>query len=135
MKIFISHKFRGTNKVNLRNKLEKISEILEENGHQTFIYFRDKENWRVKTFPQGKVIKEAFKEIEKCDAILSFIDQKEISEGMLLEFGFAKALDKKTILLISKKCSFPTLESISGRVIKFSSFENLTKRLNKIKLK
>ena len=135
MKIFISHKFRGTNKVNLRNKLEKISEILEENGHQTFIYFRDKENWRVKTFPQGKVIKEAFKEIEKCDAILSFIDQKEISEGMLLEFGFAKALDKKKIWLISKKCSFPTLESISGRVIKFSSFENLTKRLNKIKLK
>jgi len=129
MKIFISHKFRGTNKVNLRDKLEKISEIFEENGLQTFIYFRDKENWKPKSFPPGKVIKEAFKEIEKCDAILGFIDQKEISEGMLLEFGFAKALGKKTILLIAKKCPHPTLEAISDRVIKFDNLSELEKKM------
>ena len=127
MKIFISHKFRGANKLNLRQNLEKLSFLLEQNSNQTFIYLRDKTNWQPKEFPSGKVIREAFKEIRKCDAVLGFIDQKEISEGMLLEIGFARALNKKVILLISKKCSFPTLEAISDRVIRFGSAKDFKK--------
>jgi len=87
MKIFISHKFRGADKADLRIKLGEISFILEKNGHQTILYFRDKENWQTRNFPPGKVIKEAFKEIRKCDAVLALIDHRETSEGMLLEIG------------------------------------------------
>jgi len=65
MKIFISYKFRGADKSDLRRKLEKISSILEKNNHQTFIYFRDRTQWKVKGFPLGKVIKESFNEIKK----------------------------------------------------------------------
>lgn len=129
MKIFISYKFRGANKADLRKKLEKISSILEKNNHQTFIYFRDKTNSEVKNFPPGKVIKEAFGEIRKCDAVLGFIDYSEISEGMLLEIGYAKALNKKIILLISKKHSSPTLEAIADKVLKFSNFKDFNKKL------
>jgi len=131
MKIFISHKFRRVDKKDLKQKLEIISSILEKNGHQTFIYFRDKANWQPKEFPPGKVIKEAFGEIRKCDAVLGLIDQKEISEGMLLEFGFAKALNKKIVLLISKKCSLLTLEAISDRVIRFDGMKDFNKKLLK----
>jgi len=134
MKIFISHKFQGVNKNELKKKLEKIALALENKGHQIFIYFRNKENWKPKNFPPGKVIKEAFEEIIRCDAVLGFIDQKEISEGMLLEIGFAKALNKKIILLISEKISYPTLEAISDKVIKFDNLSELGKRLNKIRL-
>ena len=133
MKIFISHKFRGANKPNLKQNLEKLSSLLEQNGHQTFIYFRDKESWQPKEFPPGKVIKGAFQEIRKCDAILAFIDHSKMSEGMLLEFGFAKALNKKTILLISKKYSFPTLEAISDKIIRFNSLKDLNKKPSNIK--
>ena len=131
MKIFISHKFRRVDKKDLKHKLEIISSILEKNGHQTFIYFRDKANWQPKEFPPGKVIKETFGEIRKCDAVLGLIDQKEISEGMLLEFGFAKALNKKIVLLISKKCSLLTLEAISDRVIRFDGMKDFNKKLLK----
>jgi len=134
MKIFISHKFRGVNKAELKKKLEKIASVFESKGHQIFIYFRNKENWKPKKFPPGKVIKEAFEEIRKCDAILGFIDQKKLSEGMFLEFGFAKALNKKTILLIAQKCSCPTLEAISDNVIKFNNLSELKNKLNKFKL-
>ena len=133
MKIFISHKFRGVNKTNLKKKLDKIAFLLEKQGHQTFIYFRDRENWKPKNFPPGKVIKEAFAEIRKCDVILGFVDHPKISEGMLLEFGFAKALNKKTILLLSGKYSFPTLEAISDKVIKLSNLRDFNDKSNRIK--
>ena len=131
MRVFISYKFRGANKANLKRKLEEVSSILEKNGHQTVLYFRDKENWQTRNFPPGKVIKEAFEEIRKCDAVLAFIDHKETSEGALLEIGYAKALNKKIILLISEKHPSLTLEAISDKLIKFSSFKELNKKLRK----
>ena len=129
MRIFISYKFRGVDGSNLKKKLKEISSILEKNGHQTILYFRDKENWQTRNFPPGKVIKEAFEEIRECDAVFAFIDHKETSEGMLLEIGYAKALNKKIILLISKKLPFPTLEAIADKVLKFSNSKDLNKKL------
>lgn len=133
MRIFISHKFRGENKAKLRKKIEKITTILKMNGHRTFNYFRDRENWQIKKYPFGYVITEAFKEIRKCDAVFGIIDNPKPSEGMILEFGFAKALKKKTILLISKRCSSPTLEAISDEVIKFIDTEDIDKKLTTLR--
>jgi len=48
---------------------------------------------------------------------------------MLLEIGFAKALNKKIILLISKKHPFPTLEAIADEVLKFSNSKDFNKKL------
>jgi len=134
MKIFIAHKFHSVNKNELRKKIEKITSALEKNGYQTFNYLRDKENWEPKNFPPGKVIRETFDEIRKYDALLTFIDSNEDSEGIFLEFGFAKAFEKKTILLISDKLSSPTLEAIADQVIKFSGWEDLNKKLSKTKI-
>jgi nucleoside 2-deoxyribosyltransferase len=129
MKIFISHKFRGVDKAILKNELSFIMDILEYSGNQTFNYFRDVQKWNSQELPPGEVITAAFKEIEKCDAILCFINNEESSEGMFLEFGFAKALEKKTILLINNKYSKPTLEAISDKVIKFRDFPDVTELL------
>ncbi|MCK4453881.1 hypothetical protein KAU51_00845 [Candidatus Parcubacteria bacterium] len=134
MKIFISHKFRGVNKKSLRKKLEKISFVLEKSEHKTFIFFRDKKNWEEREFPSGQVILEAFSQIKKCDILFGFIDNQKMSESMLLEIGFAKALNKKIVLLISKKCSFPTLEAVSDRVIKFDDIKQIDKELLRIKV-
>jgi len=132
MKIFIGHKFQSVDKKELRKKIEKITSVLEEKGYQTFSYLRDKEKWKPKNFPPGKVIKEAFNELKKCDALLIFVDSSEKSEGIFLEFGFAKALHKKTILLIAKGISSPTLEAIADKVIRFRSLKDLDKKLIKI---
>jgi len=133
-RIFIGYKYQNVNKRLLKKKIEKIASALEEKGFQTFNYFRDKENWKPQNFPAGKVIEEAFKELKKCDALLVFVDSPKKSKGIFLEFGFAKALGKKTILLISKEVTSPILESISDQVIKFDNFKNIEKSLNKIKL-
>ncbi|MBL7159920.1 nucleoside 2-deoxyribosyltransferase [Candidatus Microgenomates bacterium] len=123
MKIFISYKFRGVDKADLRKKLEQLSSILENNGDQTFIYFRDGKNWEEKNYPPKKAFRETFAAIKKCDALLAFVEHPEKSEGMLLELGYAKALDKKIILLISQNCSKPDLEALADQVIEFNCLE------------
>jgi len=52
--------------------------------------------------PIDQVIKQAFIEIEKSDAIIALGESEEKSEGMLLEIGYAKAKNKKLILAIKK---------------------------------
>jgi hypothetical protein len=49
-----------------------------------------------------------------------------------LEIGFAKALGKKIILLIFDKLSFPTLEAISDKIIRFKKWSEIDEKLNKI---
>ena len=134
MKIFISHKFRGVNKKSLRKKLEKISFVLEKSEHKTFIFFRDKKNWEEREFPSGQVILEAFSQIKKCDILFGFIHNQKMSEGMLLEIAFAKALNKKIVLLICKKYSFPTLETISDQLIRIDNMKQIDKELLRIKI-
>jgi len=118
----------------LRRKLEQIITVLERDGHKTFNSFRDIGNWQTKELPPAKAISWAFNKIKKCDAILAFIDTKEVSKGMHLELGFAKALNKKIILLISKKVCFPTLEALSNHVIRFDDIKDAIKKLIKIKI-
>jgi len=134
MKIFVSNKFQGENKRALKRKLEEILSILEDSGHKTFNSFRDMAGWSARALPAGKAISWAFKTIKRCDVILCFIDNPKISQGMFLEVGFAKALNKKIILLISKKCSFLVIEKLSDRVIKFSDQRDINRKLNKIKI-
>jgi hypothetical protein len=55
------------------------------------------------------------------------LDNKKESEGIYLEIGFAKALNKKIILLISKKYSFPTLESLANQIIRFEKLSEINK--------
>ncbi len=131
MKIFVSHKFRGTDKESLKKNLSAICSVLEKKGNDTFNYFRDKSDWAPKELPAGQVIGKAFEEIRNCDALLAFINEQEESIGMLLEIGFAKALGKKLILLISEECLFPTLEAIADKVIKFDRVENIADILKK----
>ncbi len=134
MKIFISNKFQGEDKKNLKKNLKEILLILESSEYQTFNAFQNLTNWNARALPAGKAIFWAFKTIKKCDAVLCFIDNPKSSQGMLLEVGFAKALNKKLILLISKKCSFPTLEALSDRVIRFNNRQDINKELNKLKI-
>jgi hypothetical protein len=134
MKIFISNKFKGENKKKLKGKLETIILILENSGHQTFNSFRDIDNWNTKVLPPGKAISWAFKRIKECNAVLCFIDSRDLSQGMLLEFGFAKALGKKIILVIPKKYPSPTLEVVADYVIRFINWKEVGRKLSRLKI-
>ena len=74
-------------------------------------------------------MKEALRELKKCDMVLGVVFHKEISQGMLLEYGYAKALGKKTVLLICENCPSPVLECLADKVIKFKGKKDLVEKL------
>ena len=63
--------------------------------------------------------------------IISVFPTNKPAISLYKKFGFVRVLNKKTILLLSEKYSFPTLEAISGKVIRFSNLKNFDKKLNK----
>lgn len=133
MKIFVSYKFRGADKKKLKEKLKIVSSVLEKQDHETFVHFRDGRNWDTSdNYPLHKALKKTFAAIKDSDAILAILDNHAKSIGMTLEIGFAKALGKKIILLVSKDCSSPILEATASRIIPFTNLQDLPKKLTTI---
>lgn len=133
MRIFIAYKFRKRDKVVLKKRLKCIAHVLEKAGHQTYIFFRDEKNWQEKDLPLSHVVTKLFGEIKKADLFLGLVDHQGFSEGLFLEYGLAKSLNKKTILLISKKISAPILKVTCNQVIKFNNIDDLSDKIKGIK--
>jgi nucleoside 2-deoxyribosyltransferase len=132
MKIYLTYKLSGADKEKLKNELEKISQCLENIGYQTFIFYRDMNKWGEIEISPDKILEKAFREIKNSDIVFVFLDKIEKSEGMLLELGYAKALNKKIILAIQKDIpKFYFTKSLSDMIIEFDNLENL---IEKIKL-
>lgn len=133
MKIFIAYKFSAEkNKEELRTLLEKLSGALEAAGHSTYIHFRDVEKWGEVELSPDEIIRGALKELKSCDAIFALMMTLEKSEGMLLEVGFAKALDKKIILAIKKGERAVFLKALADDVIEFEDGDDLMNKIGEI---
>lgn len=137
MKIYFCYKFRNyTNKTILKSKLETISELLERQGHATYIYWRDNQKWSIvssKDEPRS-IITKAFDQIRNSDVLFAFTDTQDISEGMLLELGYGYAIGKKIILATVENSSLRFVTVIANKVIKFDSFGSLIDSLAKMNL-
>lgn len=87
MRIYFCYKFRNyINKVSLKSKLETISELLEHQGHSTYIYWRDNQKWSTipsKDKPQSVIIK-AFHQIRDSDVLFAFTDTQDVSKADLV---------------------------------------------------
>ncbi|MDR3559162.1 MAG: nucleoside 2-deoxyribosyltransferase [Candidatus Pacebacteria bacterium] len=129
MNIFIAYRFSGSDKRELRNLLEKVSESIEKYGHSTFIHFRDVENWKEIELEPGKVLERVFLEIGKSDAVLALVTSTEKSEGMLLEVGCAKGKGKKLILAIKVGAEAPLLKKLADVVVEFDTVERLVEMI------
>ena len=127
MRYYIAYKFLNTDKEMLKKNLGIISDMIEREGNTTCIFYRDIQNrWAIQ-MSIDEVIKQAFVEVKKSDAILAFIESEEKSEWMLLEIGYAKALWKRVKLLIKKWINLRFVRAIADEIIEFESIENIKK--------
>jgi hypothetical protein len=129
MRYYISYKFLGLDKEELKKKLNVISSAIEEMGYGSFIFFRDKQNWGTIQMSIDEIIKSAFFEINKSEVFFAFVESDEKSEGMLLEAGYAKASNKKIILAIKKGIDLRFLRSIADTIIEFDDFSSLKEKI------
>jgi len=130
--IYLAYKFKDSDPILLKQKLEELSKIIEETlGYKTFIFFRDAQKWGKIKMNIKKVVEKAYKAIEKCDAIL--VEASEKANGVYFEVGYAKALKKKIIVIHQEGTEANFLESCADKIIVYKNFEDLKNRLKKIK--
>jgi len=131
MKFCIIYKYSSTrDKPLLGKELEHLSSILNELGHETFIFDRDVKNWQNVDIPREESSKMVFTAIEDCDGVIAYVNHNDLSEGMAMEAGYAKALKKKILLAVKKGTDSPRVKSISDLYVEFDDLEDLKDKLN-----
>lgn len=125
MRYYIAYKFLNTDKEALKAKLGILSEKVKNTGNTSFIFYRDVQNRGELEMSNQEIITQAFAEIKKSDAIIAFIESEEKSEGLLLEVGYAKALDKKLILIVKKWIKLRFLETLADKTTRFDFIEEI----------
>ncbi|MCX6747148.1 MAG: nucleoside 2-deoxyribosyltransferase [Candidatus Pacearchaeota archaeon] len=127
-KIYVAYKFKEQNTEELRKKLEELSKVIEDATiYKTFIFFRDAQNWGKIKMPIKEVVEKACKEIEKCDAIL--VEATEKANGAYFEVGYAKALNKKVIIVHKTGTETNFLDSIADASIEYDDLNDLKEKL------
>lgn len=130
MRYYVAYKFlEYSDKEVLKERLENISSIIEKSGNETFIFYRDEQKWGTVSMLPNVVISRAFEQLSNSDVLFVFVDSDEKSEGMLLECGFAKALNKKIVLVIKKGINLRFLKSICDVFIEFDDVSELNERI------
>lgn len=71
MKIYIAYKFKEKDTEELKKKLEELSKVVEESLNcETFIFFRDAQNWGEKKMNIKEVVDKAMEHLKECDVVL-----------------------------------------------------------------
>jgi len=130
MKFCIIYKYTTTkNKFQLEKDLEQLSSILNDMGHDTFIFDRDIKNWQDIDIPREESSKMVFSAMAECDGVIAFVTHKELSEGIAMEAGYAIALRKKLILAVKEGASSPRIRSVCNLYIEFEDVDDLKEKL------
>jgi len=131
--IYIAYKFKDSDPIALKQKLEELSKIIEETLKcKTFIFFRDAQKWGEIKMDVKKLVKEACKAVKKCDAIL--VEASEKASGAYFEVGYAKALGKKVIIIHQEGTEAAFLEAAADNSIEYKDFGDLKNKLERVKL-
>lgn len=130
-KIFISYRFTGENPEKLKNLISQIHEAIEEAGHDHYSTIFDSEQFANEKWSGKQIMKKVFKEIDRSNVILFFVNSSKVSQGMLVELGYSLGKKKRIILSIQKEIRDSIFRRHIDEVIEFEDLEDLKKKLKK----
>jgi len=133
-KVFISYRFTGEDPEKLKKLIPQIHEAIEEAGHDHYSTIFDSEQFANEKWSGKQIMEKAFKEIDKSDLILFFVNSPEVSQGMLIELGYSLGKKKRIILAIQKEIRDIIFRRQIDEVIEFDYLEDLKKKLKKLSL-
>lgn len=129
MKIYLAYKLSNRDFEEVKKRLIEVDKIVKELGHETFIFLRDVQNWQPKGTPK-EIMEEAMTHMKKCDAVLTIVETQEKGEGLLLETGFMKGINKKVIVAIGKEGRANLLKGMADEVFEFRGMVEFKEKLN-----
>lgn len=133
-KVFISYRFTGENKEELKKTILKIHEAIDKAGHDPYSTIFDTDQFANERWSGKKIMQKSFKELDSSDMILFFVKSPELSPGMLVELGYSLAKNKNMILAIKKDIKDSIFRRQIDKVIEFEDLEDLTKKLVRLNL-
>jgi len=133
-RVFISYKFTGEDKEKLNKTILGLYDSLDKAGHVYYSTILDSDQFVSEKWSGKQIMQKAFKEIDCSDVILFFVKSPEISQGMLVELGYALAKKKKLVLAIGSQIKESIFRRQIREVIEFKDLEDLFNQLSKLKL-
>jgi nucleoside 2-deoxyribosyltransferase len=133
-RIFISYRFTGENKEELKKTIIGIHNSLEKAGHNHYSTIFETEQFANEKWSGKQIMEKAFKEIDNSDVVLFFVKKEDISQGMLVELGYSLAMKKKIILAINKNIKESIFRRQIDKIIDFDNLDDLNDKLIKLKL-
>ena len=131
MKVYVAYQLAGHSLKKQTATLKGIARMLDEIGHQSFIFLRDIQNWNPGGITPKEIITKAIQNLKSCDVLLAVMETPKKSEGMLLESGYMKGLGKKVIVASKPHDKGILLKAISDSSFEYKNLDDFKKSLKK----
>ena len=131
-KAFISFRYTGEDKAELKRIIPQLHESLEKAGYGVYSTIFDSDKFAEENISGKKIMQKAFQEIDSSDLILFFVRSSDISQGMLVELGYSLAKGKNLLLAIQKDIKESIFRRQIDQIIDFKDLEDLKGKLTKI---
>ena len=108
-----------------------MAEIAKAEGHDTFIFLRDDDEWHRSQLAHDSILDRTFEGLRRADAMLLDLDIPAGSQGigMAIEAGYAKALGMPIVVIRGSGHVSPYFEAISDFYINNDNIKNLENQM------
>lgn len=132
MKIFISHKYSGEDPEDFGRSISRIRAILEEKGHSIFCTYWKEDYYRANKFTKMQILDHFLAELKESDVCLAYVRSPQPSEGMLLELGYALAMDKRIVVAIKEGVEYSFITGMAHQLINYDTADELFDKLEAV---
>lgn len=101
-KLFLSYRYSGEDPKSLRPTITQICDLLRAGGNDLYCSYESEAEFLKKQLTDKQMLDEALECMRLCSHIVLFVNSQEVSQGMLIELGFAHASGLEVVLLIRK---------------------------------
>ena len=134
-RIFISYRFTGEDINELKKLMKMVGDTLNKAGHEHYCTVWDSQKFAEEKFTGKQIMDYGLRELDKADVILFLVKSEHISEGMLVEAGYAIAKGKKSLLFINKNLKSHILRRLfENHITEFDNLNDLEIKLTNLKL-
>lgn len=134
MKLFCAYAFTGEKIEYVDERMGLVVDALNSNGHKAYCNRFDRvvDDLQKKDDIKG-IFGEAFKNLEKCDALVAIITSPSRSIGQIMEIGIAMSQSKPVYLFEHKSAEGSSyLSRLVDRYFQWETLDELEAALHKI---
>ncbi len=134
MKIFCAYAFTGEELGVVTDRMKRVVDTLNSNGHQAYCNRFDEAVDKLQSQNDIKgIFKEAFKQIEKSEAVVAIVSSPARSIGQIMEMGIAMSQGKPVYLFEHASAAGSSyLPRLTDKHFTWESIEELVEALKKI---